>query len=659
VAKFKLVSDYSPQGDQPNAIKQLIAGVEQKRRFQTLLGVTGSGKTYTVANIIEHFNMPVLVMSPNKTLAAQLYGEFKQFFPSNAVEFFISYYDYYQPEAYLPHSDIYIEKQTEVNEEIDKLRLRATSSLFERSDVIIVASVSSIYGLGSPEEYKAQFLLLEVNQEINRRELLNQLIDIQYNRNDFELVRGSFRVRGDVIEIHPAYDDYGLRIEVSWDTIERITRVNLLTGEILTELRRAAIYPSKHFITSPLRIEEAIKDIGEELTIRVEELKSKGNIVEAMRLEQRTRFDLEMLTETGYCTGIENYSRYFSGKNPGEPPWTLFDFFPDDFLLIMDESHVGIPQIRGMIGGDRSRKGVLVEHGFRLPSALDNRPLTLEEWETKVSCAICVSATPADYEIEKSDSVVIEQIIRPTGLLDPPISVRPTKGQIDDLMEEIRVTVAKQERVLVTALTKRMAEDLTEYLCQAGIRARYLHSEISSLDRVAIIRDLRLAEFDVLVGINLLREGLDLPEVSLVAVLDADKEGFLRSERSLMQVAGRAARNVDGNVIYYADKVTDSMSAVMKETKRRRAIQMANNAKYGIIPKTIKKGIDSAFTDESDESKKIEKDDYIKMGRKERQQLLKRLTQEMLRAAKTLEFEKAAIIRDKINVMKDNFRQGN
>ncbi len=658
--KFELVSDYTPQGDQPEAIKKLIAGVEQNQRFQTLLGVTGSGKTFTVANVIQHFNRPTLVMSPNKTLAAQLYSEFTHYFPNNAVEFFISYYDYYQPEAYIPHSDVYIEKQTEINEEIDKLRLRATSSLFERSDVIIVASVSSIYGLGSPSEYRSQLLFMELGQEIVRRDLLNRLIDIQYNRNDFDLVRGSFRARGDVIEIHPAYDDFGLRIELEWDKIAKITRINMLTGEVLADLNRAAVYPSKHFVTSPDQVKVAIESIKEELTYRTVELRSEGKLLECQRIDQRTRFDIEMLTETGYCSGVENYSRYFTGKKPGEPPWTLFDYFPDDFLLIVDESHVAIPQIKGMIGGDRSRKQVLVEHGFRLPSALDNRPLTLEEWESKIVNAICVSATPADFEVEKSDGVVVEQIIRPTGLLDPPITIKPSGGQIDDLIEEIRLVVSNNERVLVTALTKRMAEDLTEYLCQAGIRARYLHSDIASLDRVAILQGLRLAEFDVLVGINLLREGLDLPEVSLVAVLDADKEGFLRSTRSLMQVAGRAARNSEGKVIYYADKMTPSMKAVISETERRREVQIEHNRKHGLTPKTIIKNINSSFSTTTEEREKDRMTDISKIkfnNKDEYREIVKKLTAEMLSAAKSLKFEQAAIIRDKLTELKDSFKR--
>ncbi|MBM3328085.1 MAG: excinuclease ABC subunit UvrB [Calditrichaeota bacterium] len=653
---FKLVSDFGPRGDQQQAIELLLKGLKSGEKFQTLLGVTGSGKTFTIANVIANWGRPVLVMSPNKTLAAQLYGEFKGFFPFNAVEYFISYYDYYQPEAYIPSSDVYIEKETSINAEIDKLRLRATSSLMERDDCVIVASVSSIYGLGSPEDYKAQLLIFEVGQEVTRREALEKLVSIHYSRNDFDFARGTFRVRGDVIEVHPAYDDYGLRIELDFDTVVRVSRVDLLTGEVTEGLKRAVIFPAKHFITTPLRLEEAMQAIREEMKDRTAELEREGRLLEAQRLSQRTRFDLEMLGEIGFCNGIENYSRHLSGRHPGEPPFTLFDYFPKDFLLIVDESHVGVPQISGMIGGDQSRKRILVEYGFRLPSALDNRPLTLKEWEAKAQQVIFVSATPGDYELEKSGGVVVEQIIRPTGLVDPEIVVHPSAGQIDDLLEEIRVSVERGERVLVTTLTKRMSEDLTDYLSKAGIRVRYLHSEIESLDRVGILRDLRLAEFDVLVGINLLREGLDLPEVSLVAILDADKEGFLRSERSLMQTSGRAARNAAGKVIFYADKITDSMQKVIDETTRRRAAQGEYNRKHGIVPETIRKSVEEILRQTSAADGKVSK--IAKLARRdaltefEKEELIERLTREMALASEQLLFERAAELRDELYALK-------
>ena len=657
IRHFRLVSDFGPRGDQQQAIDKLVQGLENSEKYQILLGVTGSGKTFTIANVIEKWRRPTLVMSHNKTLAAQLYGELKGFFPENAVEFFISYYDYYQPEAYIPSSDTYIEKETSINEDIDKLRLRATSSLFEREDVIIVASVSSIYGLGSPDEYKAQLLLLEIGQQVTRRDMLESLVNIQYNRNDIEFGRGTFRVRGEVIEVHPAYDDYGLKIELEWDKIVRISRNDLVTGTKLEDLDRAVIYPAKHFITSPARIKEAMTSIKNELTERTAELKSDGKLLEAQRLEQRTNFDLEMLAEIGYCNGIENYSRHLSGRPAGVPPATLFDYFPEDMLIIVDESHASIPQIRGMIGGDQSRKRVLVEYGFRLPSALDNRPLRLEEWESRISQAIFVSATPAEYEIVKSGGAVVEQIIRPTGLMDPEIVVKPSDGQIDDLLEEIRCTVERSNRVLVTTLTKRMAEDLTDYLARVGVRVRYLHSEIESLDRVEILRALRLAEFDVLVGINLLREGLDLPEVSLVAVLDADKEGFLRSERSLMQTAGRAARNEAGKVIFYADDVTESMQKVIDETNRRRRVQAEYNAEHGIKPRTIRKSVEDILTQTSAASGKTTRKAVQAAHRDmladwEREEIIERLTEEMAVAAEKLDFEQAAHIRDEIWALK-------
>jgi len=650
--EFQLVSNYNPRGDQDSAIDTLIAGLEEGQKFQTLLGVTGSGKTFTIANVIAKYQKPTLVLSPNKTLAAQLYGEFKGFFPNNSVEYFISYYDYYQPEAYIPQSDTFIEKETSVNEQIDKLRLRATSSLFERDDVIIVASVSSIYGLGSPAEYRRQLLLLEVGQVVNRRDLLRKLVDIHYSRNDLEFARGSFRVRGETIEIHPAYDDFGLRIELEWDEIVNISRFTVLSGLKLESLNRVAIYPAKHFVTTPERLKESIEAIHEEMLQYVGLLQSKGKLIEAQRIEQRTRFDLEMLREIGYCGGVENYSRHLSGRKPGEQPYTLLDYFPDDYLTIVDESHVGIPQIRGMIGGDQSRKRVLVDYGFRLPSALDNRPLTFEEWEIAVNNVIFVSATPADYEIEMSDGVIVEQIIRPTGLVEPVIEIRPSEGQIDDLIEEIRIVVDRGERVLITTLTKRMSEDLTDFLAKVGIRKQYLHSEISSLDRVEILRNLRLGNFDVLVGINLLREGLDLPEVSLVAILDADKEGFLRSERSLMQTSGRAARNAAGKVLFYADRITDSMRKVIEETNRRRKVQIKYNEKNNITPQTIRKSVEEILTQTKVADGKpsslivLARQDLLTDGEKE--SLLVHLTTEMGNAAEALEFEKAAQIRDQL-----------
>ena len=656
MADFQLISEYRPQGDQQQAIDALCAGLGQGMKHQTLLGVTGSGKTFTVANVIAAFGRPTLVMSPNKTLAAQLYGEFRGFFPHNAVEFFISYYDYYQPEAYIPQSDTYIEKETSVNEEIDKLRLRATSALFERDDVIIVASVSSIYGLGSPADYKALLVVIQVGEEVNRRDILRRLVDIHYSRNDLEFARATFRVRGEVVEVHPAYDDIGIRIEMDFDRVVRITKFNPLTGASLCEVKRIGIYPAKHFVTTPARLEEAMVAIKAELEERLAELRAGGKLLEAQRLEQRTRFDLEMMAEIGYCNGIENYSRHLSGRKPGEPPWTLIDYFPEDFLLIVDESHVAVPQIRGMIGGDQSRKHVLVDYGFRLPSALDNRPLTQDEWEAKIHRAVYVSATPADWEIAKSGGVVVEQILRPTGLTDPKIVIRPTRGQIDDLLEEIHLTVERSERVLVTTLTKRMSEDLTDYLSKAGVRVRYLHSEIESLDRIEILRGLRLAEFDVLVGINLLREGLDLPEVSLVAILDADKEGFLRSGRSLMQISGRAARNAAGRVIFYADEVTDSMRKVIDETDRRRRVQEQYNAEHGITPQTIRKSVEeiliqtSAADGRAPKMRKLPSRDMLSDW--ELEELVERITKEMGSAAEALDFEKAAVLRDELFQLK-------
>jgi excinuclease ABC subunit B len=659
--KFELNAGFQPQGDQPQAIRELIAGLEQGTKHQTLLGVTGSGKTFTIANVIAKHGRPTLVISHNKTLAAQLYGELKAFFPKNAVEFFISYYDYYQPEAYLPTTDTYIEKDTNMNEDIDRLRLRATASLLERDDVIIVASVSCIYGLGSPEEYKRQLLFLETGVETDRDMIIRQLIDIHYNRNDIDFSRGNFRVRGDTIELIPAYYEKALRIEFFGDTIDRITEIDPLTGEVLSERKKVAVYPAKHFVVSRPMLEDAIAGIKEELKQRLETFRSLDKLLEAQRLEMRTKYDLEMLGEVGYCTGVENYSRYLTGRKQGERPKTLIDFFPDDFLTIIDESHQSIPQIRGMFAGDRSRKDVLVEHGFRLPSALDNRPLFFDEFDSLVKQVIYVSATPADYELEKCGGVVVEQVIRPTGLLDPIITVKPLRTQVDDLLEEIRKRVSLNERVLVTALTKRMSEDLTDYLARMGIKVRYLHSEIDSIERTAIIRDLRLAEFDVLVGVNLLREGLDLPEVSMVAILDADKEGFLRSARSLVQTAGRAARNKNGEVIFYADRMTDSMRKAIDETTRRRVKQLAYNQEHGINPETIFKTRDeiirsTAFAD----SKVVEEKSFDKPEHFELMSLEDRLVfmmRAMKKAAENLDFETAIMIRDEIDKAKIESKQ--
>jgi excinuclease ABC subunit B len=653
MSQFKLVSDYQPRGDQPQAIEQLAEGLRRGDRFQTLLGVTGSGKTFTMANVIADLSLPTIIISHNKTLAAQLFGEFKGYFPENAVEYFISYYDYYQPEAYIPSTDTYIEKDTSVNEDIDRLRLRATSSLLERDDVIIVASVSCIYGLGSPKDYRDLLVFLEQGQRIERDKMLRMLIDIHYARNDIAFERGTFRVRGDVVEVRPAYEETALRIEFWGDEVDKISVVDTLTGELLEKKERVAIYPAKHFVTTYPRIEEAIKSIRAELKEHLGWLKSEGKLLEAQRLESRTRYDLEMMKEIGYCAGIENYSRHISGRKPGERPACLLDYFPEKFLMIIDESHATVPQVRGMFAGDRSRKETLVEHGFRLPSALDNRPLFFEEFESMIHQAVFVSATPADYELERCEGVVVEQIIRPTGLMDPKISVRPTEGQIDDLLEEIRRRVEKKERILVTTLTKRMAEDLADYLGGLDVRVRYLHSEIAALERVDILRDLRLAQFDVLVGINLLREGLDLPEVSLVAILDADKEGFLRSERSLIQTAGRAARNVGGEVIMYADRITDSMRKALDETDRRRKIQAAYNKKHNITPKSIYKTIDeimqSTRVADSRGLAAAARDEGLpylaEMDREERIEALERAMHE---AAARMEFEKAAQYRDEL-----------
>ena len=662
---FKLASEFQLQGDQPQAVDELTRGLQSGETFQTLLGVTGSGKTFTMANVIASVNKPTLIISHNKTLAAQLYGEMRSFFPHNAVEYFISYYDYYQPEAYIPNTDTYIEKDTSINDEIDRLRLKAASSLLSRNDVVIVASVSCIYGLGSPEDWKKMNLFLDRGQRIERDVILRRLVEILYTRNDVSFERGTFRVRGDVIEVIPAYEREAIRIELWGDEIERITVVDVVSGEIINELDRVAIYPAKHFVTPYERLESAMEHIEQELEERLEYFRRNNKLLEAQRLEQRTNYDLEMMHEIGYCSGVENYSRHLSGRQAGERPATLIDYFPKDFLLIIDESHVTIPQINGMYHGDRSRKETLVEYGFRLPSALDNRPLNFQEFESIINQCIFVSATPADYELQKCEGVVVEQIIRPTGLMDPEIEVRPVNGQIDNLIHEINLRVERNERILVTTLTKRMAEDLTDYLAGAGIRVRYLHSEIDALDRVGILRDLRLAEFDVLVGINLLREGLDLPEVSLVAILDADKEGFLRSERSLIQTAGRAARNVSGKVIFYADKVTDSMQRAIDETERRRAIQQEYNREHGITPRTIYKSVDEVMrsTRVADArvdpyGKKVERDEKVlhaweQMSREEKMEMLNQLQQQMMQAAANLEFESAAEIRDRIDLLKD------
>ncbi len=663
MADFNLVSNYQPTGDQPNAIRELSEGVLRKQKFQTLLGVTGSGKTYTMANIIANVGKPTLVLSHNKTLAAQLFGEFKNFFPENAVEYFISYYDYYQPEAYVVTTDTYISKDTSVNDEIDRLRLKATSSLISRQDIIIVASVSCIYGLGSPEDYKDIILVLSKGDRIQRNTILEKLVDMHYTRNDFEFVRGTFRVRGDVIEVIPAYEEEGFRIELFGNEVEHISKIDPVTGKTTGTQNTIAIYAAKHYVTSHEKMMRAIETIREELAERLDWLRKHNKLLEAQRLEMRTNYDLEMMMEIGFCSGIENYSRHLTGRKPGEKPYTLLDFFPEDYLMFIDESHVTIPQVRAMYHGDRSRKETLVENGFRLPSALDNRPLNFEEFENMINQAIFVSATPAEYELEKSEGLIVEQIIRPTGLMDPEIIVRPIKGQIDDLIAEIKSRAEKNERVLVTTLTKRMAEDLTDYLSEMKLNVRYLHSEIDALDRVKILRDLRLKEFDVLVGINLLREGLDLPEVSLVAVLDADKEGFLRSETSLMQVAGRAARNVNGKVIFYGDTITESMQKTIDETNRRRKIQQRYNAEHGITPQTIYKSVEDVMKSTRVADEKVDKWDTRRKRRRrdlsapgeqmEQTELITHLEKQMKEAAKKLEFERAAELRDEIEFLKN------
>ena len=645
---FKLVTNFTPKGDQPDAIDKLVAGVQQGKKFQTLLGVTGSGKTFTIANVIEQLQMPTLVISHNKTLAAQLYGEFKAFFPENAVEYFISYYDYYQPEAYVPASDLYIEKDASINEEIERLRLRATSALLTRRDVLIVASVSCIYNIGSPDEVKELVVLLEKGKEKSREAILNALVSIQYQRNDIDFSRGTFRVRGDTIDIHPADEEHGIRVETLDDRVERIQSFDPLTGHVSKELNNVVIFPAKHFITTAPRIEEAIVLIERELQERIDALKVQNKLLEAQRLSQRTRFDIEMLQELGYCPGIENYSMHLSGRKRGERPFCLIDYFPDNFLLVIDESHVTIPQINGMYEGDHSRKTTLVEHGFRLPTALENRPLRFDEFESLIHQAVCISATPADWEIKKSEGRIIEQIVRPTGIVDPKVTVKPAKNQVDDLIGEIQKRVSAQERVLVTTLTKRMAEDLTEYLNEIGIRVRYMHSEIDAIQRVEILRGLRLGEFDVLVGINLLREGLDLPEVALVAILDADREGFLRSERSLIQTAGRAARNVMSEVIMYADNITDSMRRAIREMERRRNKQITYNKEHNITPKSIIKSHDEIMRTTS-VADRITKETHAEEVSMEE---INRLYKEMEEAVALMEFEQAAEIRDKIKSIK-------
>lgn len=653
--KFELVSEFSPQGDQPVAIEELVKGIESGKKYQTLLGATGTGKTFTAAQVIARLNRPTLVIAHNKTLAAQLCSEFKEFFPNNAVEYFVSYYDYFQPEAYIPSSDTYIEKDSSINDEIDKLRHSATSALFERRDVIIVASVSCIYGLGSPQEYKDLRLSLRVGMERPRNDILHKLVDIQYQRNDLNFVRGTFRVRGDVVEIFPASQgEHAVRVEMFGDEIERITEIDVLTGEILGTRDHVTIPPASHFVTHQETLKRAVVNIEIELEERLAELRGDGKLLEAQRLEQRTRYDIEMMMEMGYCSGIENYSAHLTFRSRGETPYTLLDYFPDDMLFVIDESHVTLPQIRGMYNGDRARKEMLVAHGFRLPSALDNRPLRFEEFDSKFTQGVFVSATPGPFELEHCPEMA-EQIIRPTGLLDPIIEVRPTKGQIDDLIGEIRERLTKDERVLVTTLTKKMAEDLTDYLKEVGIKVRYLHSDIKTIERMQILRELRLGTFHVLVGINLLREGLDLPEVSLVTILDADKEGFLRAERSLIQTIGRAARNANGKVIMYGDKITESMEKAIRETERRRAIQEEHNRKNGITPQTIQKRVRDVIEATKAAESKAE---YLaevkgaKMSKKDRMSLIDRLEKEMKDAARNLQFEKAAQLRDAIMELK-------
>jgi len=651
---FEIVSDFKMTGDQPQAVEGLVEGLNKGFKHQTLLGVTGSGKTFTMANAIERAKRPTLVICHNKTLAAQLSTEFKEFFPHNAVEYFVSYYDYYQPEAYIPRTDTYIEKEVDINEEIDKLRHAATRALFTRRDVVIVASVSCIYGLGEPEEYRSFVCSLKRGDSYRREKLLRQLVDMQYERNDIDFTRGKFRVRGDTLEIQPAYEELALRVEFFGDDIERIIEIDPLTGELLNELEAVDIYPAKHFVTSHEKLMLAIESIKQELAERLTELKQQGKLLEAARLEARTNYDIEMLKEAGYCTGVENYSRHLSQRAPGSPPWTLLDYFPDDFLLFIDESHMTLPQIRGMYHGDRSRKETLVEYGFRLPSALDNRPLNFPEFQQRIKQVIYTSATPAEYEYQHSQQVV-EQLVRPTGLLEPTVEVKPTKGQIDDLLDQIKTRVDKGERCLVTTLTKRMAEELADYLIEMGIKTHYLHSEIDTLERVEILRDLRLGVYDVVVGINLLREGLDLPEVSLVAILDADKEGFLRSEGALIQTMGRASRHIDGHVIMYADTITNSMQAAIDETQRRRQIQEVYNKEHGITPQGIRKAIKDIT--ERVRATAEARAAYVAapIAKEDIARLIKELEGQMKTAARNLEFEKAALLRDRIIELRKEF----
>ena len=647
--RFELVSPFEPMGDQPQAIEELTDGLNKGYMEQTLLGATGSGKTFTMAKVIEKVNRPTLVLAHNKTLAAQLCSEFKEFFPKNAVEYFVSYYDYYQPEAYIPTTDTYIEKDSAINDEIDKLRHSATSALSERRDVIIVASVSCIYSLGDPIDYRSMVISLRTGMEKNRDDLIKKLIEIQYERNDISFTRNKFRVKGDVVEIFPVYsNENAFTIDFFGDEIDRISEINALTGQVKNVLSHVAIYPASHYVVSPEKMEKAITQIYSEMEEQVKVFQSEGKLIEAQRIKQRTEYDIEMLRETGFCKGIENYSAIMSGRKPGEPPFTLLDYFPDDFILFVDESHVTLPQVRGMYGGDRSRKDSLINFGFRLPSAYDNRPLTFDEFYNKIGQKIFVSATPGEFERQKSVQIA-EQVIRPTGLLDPEISVRPTDGQIDDLISEINMRIENGERVLVTTLTKKMAEDLTDYIENLGIRVRYMHYDVDTIERMKIIRDLRLGEFDVLVGINLLREGLDIPEVSLVAILDADKEGFLRSETSLIQTIGRAARNANGKVIMYGDVVTNSMERAIKETMRRREKQEKYNKEHGIVPKTIKKDVRDILEISSSKNEKSHK----RMSRAEKEQMIKQLTAEMKAAAKILEFEHAAYLRDRINKLRE------